>query len=195
MRPIPRRSPSHTRLVANYYDKKTFLRAHRFHERARRASNAPGSGTRTVPPTGRSWQGPGCGAVVGSWAHPVPNVPGADRTSAAALGGVFGPAAGGLGPDDLMVVGQIGQSLDGRVATATGHSHYINGPGRARPSAPPARAGRRGGGRASAPRSPTIRSSRSGASAGPQPARVVIDPRGRLPARRRLLAADGVRRW
>ena len=27
-----------------------------------------------------------------------------------------------------MVVGQIGQSLDGRVATATGHSHYINGP-------------------------------------------------------------------
>ena len=30
--------------------------------------------------------------------------------------------------DDLVVVGQIGQSLDGRIATATGHSHYINGP-------------------------------------------------------------------
>ena len=26
-----------------------------------------------------------------------------------------------------MVVGQIGQSLDGRIATATGHSQYING--------------------------------------------------------------------
>ena len=25
------------------------------------------------------------------------------------------------------VVGQLGQSLDGRIATATGHSHYING--------------------------------------------------------------------
>src|SRR3954447_16192710 len=30
--------------------------------------------------------------------------------------------------DDLVVVAQIGQSLDGRVATETGHSHYINGP-------------------------------------------------------------------
>src|SRR5258705_3329381 len=30
--------------------------------------------------------------------------------------------------DDLVVVGQIGQSLDGRVATETGHSHYINVP-------------------------------------------------------------------
>ena len=30
--------------------------------------------------------------------------------------------------DGLMVVGQIGQSLDGRVATNSGHSHYINGP-------------------------------------------------------------------
>ena len=27
-----------------------------------------------------------------------------------------------------MVVGQIGQSLDGRIATETGHSKYINGP-------------------------------------------------------------------
>ncbi|MGB6999575.1 MAG: deaminase, partial [Pseudolabrys sp.] len=30
--------------------------------------------------------------------------------------------------DDLVVVGQIGQSLDGRIATETGHSKYINGP-------------------------------------------------------------------
>lgn len=27
-----------------------------------------------------------------------------------------------------LVIGQLGQSLDGRIATATGHSHYINGP-------------------------------------------------------------------
>lgn len=27
------------------------------------------------------------------------------------------------------VVGQLGQSVDGRIATASGHSHYINGPG------------------------------------------------------------------
>jgi diaminohydroxyphosphoribosylaminopyrimidine deaminase / 5-amino-6-(5-phosphoribosylamino)uracil reductase len=39
---------------------------------------------------------------------------------------IFGPLRTGL-VDDLMVVGQIGQSLDGRTATMTGHSHYING--------------------------------------------------------------------
>ncbi len=27
-----------------------------------------------------------------------------------------------------LVVGQLGQSLDGRIATASGHSHYVNGP-------------------------------------------------------------------
>jgi diaminohydroxyphosphoribosylaminopyrimidine deaminase / 5-amino-6-(5-phosphoribosylamino)uracil reductase len=27
-----------------------------------------------------------------------------------------------------LVIGQLGQSLDGRIATHTGHSHYINGP-------------------------------------------------------------------
>ena len=39
---------------------------------------------------------------------------------------LFGPLRAGV-VDDLMVVGQLGQSLDGRVATETGHSHYING--------------------------------------------------------------------
>lgn len=29
---------------------------------------------------------------------------------------------------DRFVIGQLGQSLDGRIATITGHSHYINGP-------------------------------------------------------------------
>ena len=40
---------------------------------------------------------------------------------------VFGPLRSS-GRDNLMVVAQLGQSLDGRVATETGHSHYINGP-------------------------------------------------------------------
>jgi hypothetical protein len=39
---------------------------------------------------------------------------------------IFGPLGAGR-VDDLVVVGQIGQSLDGRAATSTGHSHYING--------------------------------------------------------------------
>lgn len=29
---------------------------------------------------------------------------------------------------ERFVIGQLGQSLDGRIATASGHSHYINGP-------------------------------------------------------------------
>src|SRR5262245_63117546 len=29
--------------------------------------------------------------------------------------------------DNLVVVGQFGQSIDARIATPTGHSHYING--------------------------------------------------------------------
>ena len=41
--------------------------------------------------------------------------------------GLFGPLRKGAA-DDLMVLGQIGQSLDGRIATPSGHSHYINGP-------------------------------------------------------------------
>ena len=40
---------------------------------------------------------------------------------------VFGPLRAG-NIDDLVVVGQIGQSIDGRVATTTGRSHYINCP-------------------------------------------------------------------
>src|ERR1700676_467781 len=39
---------------------------------------------------------------------------------------IFGPLCSGR-VDDLVVVGKIGQSLDGRAATATGRSHYING--------------------------------------------------------------------
>jgi riboflavin-specific deaminase-like protein len=97
------------------------------------------------------------------------------------------------GTDDLVVVGQIGQSLDGRVATASGHSHYINGPDglahlhRLRALVDAVVIGV-GTALADDPQLTVRRVT------GPQPARVVIDPGGRLPAGARLFARDGVRR-
>lgn len=95
--------------------------------------------------------------------------------------------------DELVVVGQIGQSIDGRVATENGHSHYINGPEglahlhRLRALVDAVVVGI-GTALADDPQL-TVRR-----VAGPHPARVVIDPRGRLPACARLLADDGIRR-
>jgi diaminohydroxyphosphoribosylaminopyrimidine deaminase/5-amino-6-(5-phosphoribosylamino)uracil reductase len=43
------------------------------------------------------------------------------------LWSLYAPVALGRG-DPAFVIGQLGQSLDGRVATATGKSRYINGP-------------------------------------------------------------------
>jgi diaminohydroxyphosphoribosylaminopyrimidine deaminase/5-amino-6-(5-phosphoribosylamino)uracil reductase len=106
--------------------------------------------------------------------------------------GIFGPLRAGR-VDDLVVVGQIGQSLDGRAATSTGHSHYINGCDgldhlhRLRAIAD-AVVGGSGPPRAHDPHL-TVRR-----VAGPHPARVIIDPNGRLPARARALREDGVRR-
>jgi diaminohydroxyphosphoribosylaminopyrimidine deaminase / 5-amino-6-(5-phosphoribosylamino)uracil reductase len=105
---------------------------------------------------------------------------------------LFGPLRVGR-TDDLVVVGQIGQSLDGRVATATGHSHYINGPAglahlhRLRALVDAVVVGI-GTALADDPQLTVRRVS------GPQPARVVIDPSGRVPAGARLLASDGARR-
>src|SRR3954447_1792507 len=95
--------------------------------------------------------------------------------------------------DDLVVVAQIGQSLDGRVATETGHSHYINGPAglahlhRLRALVDAVVIGV-GTALADNPQLTVRRVT------GPQPARVVIDARGRLPSGAKLLADDGVRR-
>ena len=105
---------------------------------------------------------------------------------------LFGPLRAGVA-DDLMVVGQIGQSIDGRIATESGHSKYINGPAglahlhrlRALVDAVVI-----GVGTAIAD-DPQLTVRRV---AGPQPARVVIDPKGRLPAAAKVLADDGVRR-
>jgi diaminohydroxyphosphoribosylaminopyrimidine deaminase / 5-amino-6-(5-phosphoribosylamino)uracil reductase len=105
---------------------------------------------------------------------------------------LFGPLRHGT-VDDLVIVGQVGQSLDGRVATATGHSKYINCPAgidhlhRLRALVDIVVVGV-GTALADNPRL-TVRQ-----VAGPQPARAVIDPGGRLGPGARLFAADGVRR-
>jgi riboflavin-specific deaminase-like protein len=105
---------------------------------------------------------------------------------------LFGPLRHGR-VDDLVVMAQIGQSLDGRVATETGHSHYINGPAglahlhRLRALVDAVVVGV-GTALADDPQLTVRRVS------GPHPARVVIDARGRLPGGAKLLANDGVRR-
>lgn len=91
-----------------------------------------------------------------------------------------------------MVVGQIGQSVDGRIATESGHSHYVNGLAglahlhRLRAVVDAVVIGV-GSVVKDDPRL-TVRH-----VDGPNPARVVIDPTCRLPRDARLLA-DGVQR-
>jgi diaminohydroxyphosphoribosylaminopyrimidine deaminase/5-amino-6-(5-phosphoribosylamino)uracil reductase len=88
------------------------------------------------------------------------------------------------------VLGQLGQSLDGRIATPTGHSRTISGAAgiahlhRLRALADAVVVGI-GTVLADDPQL-TVR-----AVPGRNPARVVIDPRGRLPARARVLAENG----
>ena len=88
----------------------------------------------------------------------------------------FGPLRRGT-VDDLVVVGQIGQSIDGRIATVTGHSKYINGPAgldhlhRLRALVDAVLVGI-GTAVADDPQL-TVRR-----VAGPSPARIVLDPRG-----------------
>ena len=104
---------------------------------------------------------------------------------------IFGPLRGDA-PDEPFVVGQIGQSLDGCVATASGHSHYINGPAglahlhRLRAIVDAVVVGV-GTALADDPQL-TVRH-----VAGRNPARVVIDPGARLPAAAKIFARDGVR--
>ncbi len=105
---------------------------------------------------------------------------------------IFGPLRQGSNKN-LMVVGQMGQTIDGRIATITGNSKYINGA-----------AGLRhlhrlralvdavvvGVGTAIADNPLlTVRM-----VAGNHPARVVIDPHNRLPADAKMFNDDGARR-
>lgn len=106
---------------------------------------------------------------------------------------IYGPLVRSNAEDASFVIGQIGQSLDGRIATSTGHSHYINGPAailhlhRLRALVDGVVIGV-GTAIADDPQL-TVRH-----VTGPQPARIVIDPKGRLPASARCLQADGARR-
>jgi diaminohydroxyphosphoribosylaminopyrimidine deaminase/5-amino-6-(5-phosphoribosylamino)uracil reductase len=106
--------------------------------------------------------------------------------------GLFGPLRNGT-VDDLVVIAQMGQSLDGRIATPTGHSHYINGAaGRAHLHRLRALVDAVVVGVATVVADDpqlTVRLVH-----GPCPARVVLDPNGRAAADARVFAADGVRR-
>lgn len=82
--------------------------------------------------------------------------------------------------DGPLVIAQIGQSLDGRIATVSGHSHYINGPKaldhlhhlRALVDAVII------GASTAAMDDPSLTTRRV---EGPDPVRVLIDPAGRVP--------------
>jgi riboflavin-specific deaminase-like protein len=115
-----------------------------------------------------------------------------DMPLAAPWDGIFGPLR--RSPvDDMVVVGQFGQSIDARIATATGHSKYINGVAglahlhRLRALVDAVVVGV-GTALADDPQL-TVRR-----VAGPSPVRVVVDPSGRLPPSARVFEADGVRR-
>ncbi|MEO0392104.1 MAG: dihydrofolate reductase family protein [Pseudomonadota bacterium] len=96
--------------------------------------------------------------------------------------------------DQPFIIGQLGQSLDGRIATETGHSHYINGPDalkhlhrlRALVDAVVVGAG-------------TIMADDPELTVrrvpGPSPARVVIDPKARTPVDARWRHQDDQRRF
>lgn len=105
---------------------------------------------------------------------------------------IFGPLRTGK-IDELVVVGQVGQSLDGRVATTTGRSRYINGAAglahlhRLRSLVDAVVIGI-GSVLADDPQL-TVRR-----VAGPDPVRVVIDPQGKIASTARVLADDGTRR-
>ena len=127
-----------------------------------------------------------------SWAQ----VPKTFRTAAGSLSqpwaDIFGPLRQGM-IDELVLVGQSGQSIDARIATPSGHSHYINGEAglahlhRLRALVDAVVIGV-GTAIADDPQL-TVRRVE-----GPSPARVIIDPSGRLPLTARVLAADGIRR-
>jgi len=104
---------------------------------------------------------------------------------------VFGPLVPAA--EARLAIGQLGQSIDGRIATPSGHSHFINGPAaithlhRLRALVDAVVIGV-GTARADDPLL-TVRH-----VAGRSPARVVIDPLGRLGSDARLFADDGRRR-
>lgn len=108
---------------------------------------------------------------------------------------IYGPLLPKMGHQPI-VIGQLGQSLDGRIATPTGHSHYINGAAalvhlhRLRALVDAVVVGV-GTVIADDPQL-TVRRARL-APGKSQPARVIIDPHGRMPSTVKCLADDGTR--
>lgn len=95
--------------------------------------------------------------------------------------------------DNLIVVGQLGQTMDGRIATVTGQSKYINGqPGLTHLHQLRALLDTVVVGVGTALADDPLLNVRL--VSGQHPARVVIDPKGKLSAQARVWAADGARR-
>jgi len=106
---------------------------------------------------------------------------------------IYGPIVHSVAENRPYIVGQIGQSLDGRIATVTNQSHYINGKAarvhlhRLRALLDAVVVGV-GTVIADDPEL-TVRHTE-----GRHPARVVIDPHGRAPGNAKCFRDDGVRR-
>jgi len=110
-----------------------------------------------------------------------------------ALWPIYGPIVQSALENRPYIVGQIGQSLDGRIATVTNQSHYINGIA-ARTHLHRLRALVDGvvvGVGTILADDPllTVRNTE-----GDHPARIIIDPRGRVPDDAKCFEDDGVRR-
>ena len=105
---------------------------------------------------------------------------------------LFGPLRKGV-VDELVLIGQCGQSIDGRIATPSGDSHYINGEAgldhlhRLRSLVDAVVIGAR----TAIADDPQLTVRRVG---GPNPVRIVIDPQRRLDSSARVLRDDGIRR-
>lgn len=95
--------------------------------------------------------------------------------------------------DEMTIVGQLGQTLDGRIATITGHSRYVNGPAslmhlhQLRASVDAVLVGI-GTAIADDPQL-NVRLTK-----GRNPARIVLDPSGRLGPAAKVWHEDGARR-
>lgn len=113
-----------------------------------------------------------------------------------ALWPLYGPLTPAKSGEDF-IIGQLGQSLDGRIATPTGHSHYINGKAaivhlhrlRALVDAVVVGIG------TVVADDPQLNVRHAAMNKGTlPPARVVIDPSGRLASTAKCLTEDGARR-
>ena len=97
--------------------------------------------------------------------------------------------------DQPFVVAQLGQSLDGRIATISGDSRGISGPDALDHLHASARGGGRGGGRRRHRHRRAIRAWTVRRVDGRHPVRVVIDPGHRAPSDSRCFDDDGTSRF